>query len=154
LARLHHPLHHALHPDRRLTGVLLFFHLMRPSKLLGFALVGATVIGWYKPLLRPLMLRSMRPRGLILMPWCLSPCLMPWSLMLNYRSSAIMSLPGHFFLVFGLLCFQEGALRTNMPTKTAVMAYRRSSDGMRLLSAWDIIIDLVLPFIFSSERRL
>jgi len=34
------------------------------------------------------------------------------------------------------------------------MAYKRSFDGMRLLSAWDIIIDLVLPFIFSSERRL
>jgi len=34
------------------------------------------------------------------------------------------------------------------------MAYRRSSDGKRLLSAWNIIIDLVLPFVFSSERRL
>jgi hypothetical protein len=73
LAGLHHPLHHVLHPDRRLIGVLLFFHLLRPSKLLGFALVGAIMIGWYKPLLRPLMLRSMRPRGLILMPWCLVP---------------------------------------------------------------------------------
>jgi hypothetical protein len=39
LARLHHPLHHVLHLDRRLTGLLLFFHLLRPSKLLGFALV-------------------------------------------------------------------------------------------------------------------
>jgi hypothetical protein len=41
---------------------------------------------------------------------------MPWSLMLGRRSSAIMSLSGHFFLGFGLLCFKEGALRTNMPT--------------------------------------
>jgi len=41
-----------------------------------------------------------------------------------------------------------------MPTKTAVMAYGRSSDGMRLLSAWNIIIDLVLPFIFNNGRRL
>jgi hypothetical protein len=32
------------------------------------ALVSACVIGWYKPLLRPLILRSMRPRGLILIP--------------------------------------------------------------------------------------
>jgi hypothetical protein len=34
------------------------------------------------------------------------------------------------------------------------MAYGRSSDGMRLLNAWNIIIDLVLPFIFSNVRRL
>jgi hypothetical protein len=33
-----------LHPDRRLTGVLL----LRPSQMLGFALVSASVIGWYK----------------------------------------------------------------------------------------------------------
>jgi hypothetical protein len=150
LAGLHHQLHHILHPDRGFTGVLLFFHLLRPPKLLGFALVGATMIGWYKPLMRPLMLRRMRPRGLILIPWCL----MPWSPMLSCRSSAIMSLSGHFLLGFGLLCFQERALRTNMPTETAVMAYRRSSDGMRLLSAWNITIDLVLPFIFNSGRRL
>jgi hypothetical protein len=32
LAGLHHPLHHVLHLDRRLTGVLLFFHFLRPSK--------------------------------------------------------------------------------------------------------------------------
>jgi hypothetical protein len=133
---------------------LLFFHLTRPSKLLEFDLVGATVIGWYKP-----MLRSMRPRGLILMPWCLSPwCLvrrlMPWSLMLDYRSSAIMSLSGHFFLGFGLLYFQEGALRANIPTEPAVMANGRSSDGMRLLSAWNIIVDLFLLFIFNNGRRL
>jgi hypothetical protein len=74
--------------------------------------------------------------------------------MLDYRSSAIMSLSGHFFFGFGLLCFQEGALRANMPTETAVMANGRSSDGIRLLNAWNIIIDLVLPFVFSSERRL
>jgi hypothetical protein len=69
---------------------------------------------------------------------------MPWSLMLSCRSSAIMNLSGHFFLDFGLLCFQEGALRPNMPTETAVMANRRSSEGMRLLSAWNIIIDIFL----------
>jgi len=28
----------------------------------------------------------------------------------------MMSLSGHFFLGLGLLCFQKGALRTNMPT--------------------------------------
>jgi hypothetical protein len=77
---------------------------------------------------------------------------MPWSLMLNRRSSAIMSLSGHFFL--GLLCFQEGALRANMPTETTVMANGRSSDGMRLLSAWTITVDLFLLFIFNSGRRL
>jgi len=41
LARLHlltHPFHHALHLDRWLTEVLIFFHLLRPSKLLGFGL--------------------------------------------------------------------------------------------------------------------
>jgi hypothetical protein len=67
-----------------------------------------------------------------------------------------MSLFGHFFLGLGLglLCFQKGALRTNMPTETAVVAYRRSSDEMRLLSAWNIIVDLVFPFIFNSGRRL
>jgi hypothetical protein len=35
-----------------------------------------------------------------------------------------------------------------------MMAYGRSSDGMRLLSAWNIAIDLILPFIFNSGRRL
>jgi hypothetical protein len=34
------------------------------------------------------------------------------------------------------------------------MAFRRYFDGMRLLSAWNIIIDLVLPFLFRSGRRL
>jgi hypothetical protein len=136
LTILHHPLHHVLHPNRRLTGVLL----LRPSQLPRFALVSATLIGWYKPLLRPLTLRSMKPRGLELMSWCLSPwcligCLMPRSLMLSCRCNAILSLSRHFFLGFGLLCFQEGALRLYMPTETAVMANRRSSDGMRLLSA-------------------
>jgi hypothetical protein len=48
--------------------------------------------------------------------------------MLDYRSSAIMSLSGHFLHGFGLLCFQEGALRATMPTETAVMANGRSSD--------------------------
>jgi hypothetical protein len=55
--------------------------------------------------------------------------------MLSYRYSAILSLSRHFFLGFGLLCFQEGALRPYMPTETALMENRRSSDGMRLLSA-------------------
>jgi hypothetical protein len=88
--------------------MLIGFHLLWPSKVLGRC----------KSLLRPLMLRcldprSMRPRCLMLtslMPWCLSPwCLirylMPWSLILGLRSSAMMSLSGHFFLGFGLLCF-------------------------------------------------
>jgi hypothetical protein len=35
-----------------------------------------------------------------------------------------------------------------------VMANRRSSDGMRLLSAWNIIIDLFLLFIFNNGRKL
>jgi len=79
---------------------------------------------------------------------------MPRSLMLSRRSSAIFSLSGSFFLGFGLLSFQEGALRPNMPTETAVVANRRSSDGMRLLSAWNIIINLFLLFIFNSGRKL
>jgi hypothetical protein len=41
-----------------------------------------------------------------------------------------------------------------MLTETAVMANRRSSDGMRLLSAWNIIIDLFLLFIFNNWREL
>jgi hypothetical protein len=52
------------------------------------------------------------------------------------------------------LCFQEGALRANTPTETTVMANGRSSDGMRLLSAWTITVDLFLLFIFNSGRRL
>jgi hypothetical protein len=74
--------------------------------------------------------------------------------MLSHRSSTIISLSGRFFLGIGLLSFQEGALRLNMPTETAVMANRRSSDGMKLLSAWNIIIDLFLLFIFNSRRKL
>jgi hypothetical protein len=64
-----------------------------------------------------------------------------------------MSLSGRFFLGFGLLSFQEGTLRPNMATETAVMANRRSSDGMSLLSAWNIIINLFLLFIFNSGRK-
>jgi hypothetical protein len=79
---------------------------------------------------------------------------MPWSPMLSRRFSAIMSLSGHFFLSFGLLCFQEGELRANMPTETAVMANGRSSDGMRLLNAWNIIVDLFLLSIFNSGSSL
>jgi len=41
-----------------------------------------------------------------------------------------------------------------MPTETAVMTNWRSSDGMRLLSAWNIIIDLFLLFIFNDWRKL
>jgi hypothetical protein len=74
--------------------------------------------------------------------------------MLSRMSSVIMSLSGHFFLGLGLLSVQEGALRPNMPTETAVMANMRSSDGMRLLSAWNIINDLFLLFIFNSGRKL
>jgi hypothetical protein len=66
----------------------------------------------------------------------------------------VISLSRHFFLGLHLLCFKEGALGSDMPTQTAVMAYRRSSNGMRLLSAWDIIICLVLPFIFGNGGRL
>jgi hypothetical protein len=74
--------------------------------------------------------------------------------MLSRRSSPIMSLSWRFYLGFGLLSFQEGALRPNMPSETAMMANRRSSNGMRLLSAWNIIIDLFLQFIFNSGRKL
>jgi hypothetical protein len=79
---------------------------------------------------------------------------MPRSLILSPRSSVIISLSGRFFLGFGLLSFQEGALRPNMPTETAMMANRRSSDGIRLLNAWNIIINLFLLFIFKSRRKL
>jgi len=72
--------------------------------------------------------------------------------MLSRRSSAIMSLSGQFLFGFGLLCFQERALRANMPTETAVMENGRSSDGMRLLNAWNIIVDLFLLIIFNSGR--
>jgi hypothetical protein len=74
--------------------------------------------------------------------------------MLSCRSSAIMTVSGRFFLGFGLLRFQEGALRPNMPTEIAVMENRRSPNGMRLLSAWNIIIDLFLMFIFNSGGKL
>jgi len=100
--------------------VLLFFHLLRPHKLLGFVLGVATVIGKYKSLLRPLMLGcliswSMRPRGLI--SWCLMVWgLIPWCLKLGRRSSAMINLSGYFFLGLGFLSLQEGALRKNMPT--------------------------------------
>jgi len=109
LARLYHPLHHALYPDRWFIVILLFFHLLRPSKLLGFVLGGATVIGWYKSLLRPLMLRClvswcMGPKSLI--SWCLMVrSLIPWSLKLGRRSSTMISLSRYFFLGLGFLCF-------------------------------------------------
>jgi hypothetical protein len=66
----------------------------------------------------------------------------------------MISLSGHFFLGLHLLCFKEGALGSDMLTQTPVVGYRRSSDGMSLLSAWNIIIDLVLSFIFSNGGRL
>jgi hypothetical protein len=133
LAGLHlltHPLHHALHPNWWLTVVLILFHLLRPFKVIGFVLGFATMIGRYKSLLRSLMLRyleprCMRPKGLILrslMPWCMPPwslvrCLIPWSLMLGQRSSAMISLFGHFFLSLRLLCFKEGALGRTCPLR-------------------------------------
>jgi hypothetical protein len=40
----------------------------------------------------------------------------PFSLKLGRRSSAMIGLSEHFFLGLGFLSFQEGALRTNMPT--------------------------------------
>jgi hypothetical protein len=132
LAGLHlltHPLHHALHPNRRLPTVLIIFHLLRPFKVLGFGLRFATMIGRYKSLLRPLMLRCLvpwcvRPRSLILrsmMPKCLIPwsmirSLIPWSLMLGQRSCAIICLSGHFFLDICFLCFKKGALGSDMTT--------------------------------------
>jgi hypothetical protein len=79
---------------------------------------------------------------------------MPSSLMLRCIYSAIMSLSWHFFLGFDLLCFQERALRPYMPTETAVMANRKSSDEMRLLDAWNIIIDLFLLFFFNNWRKI
>jgi hypothetical protein len=42
--------------------------------------------------------------------------LIPWSLKLGHKSGATISLSGHLFLGLGFLCFQEGALRANMPT--------------------------------------
>jgi hypothetical protein len=132
LAGLHlltHPLHHALHPNRWLSVVLIIFHLLRPFRVLGFDLGFATVIGRYKSLLRSLMLRClvprcMRPSSLILRslkPWCLPQwslvrSLIPWSLMLGQRSSAMISLSRHFFLDLCFLCFQKGELRSDMPT--------------------------------------
>jgi hypothetical protein len=78
------------------------------------------VIGWYKSLLRPLMLRC-------LVSWCMTPriliscylmigSMIPWSLELGRRSSAMISLSGHLFLGLSFLSLQEGVLRTNMPT--------------------------------------
>jgi hypothetical protein len=98
--------------------ILIFFHFLRPSKLLGFVLGVATKIGWYKSLLRPLRPLMLR----CLVSWCMRPrsliigSLISWSLELGRRSSAMISLSGHFFLGFGFLSLQEGALRTNMPT--------------------------------------
>jgi hypothetical protein len=156
---LTHPFHHALHPNRWLLVVLIIFHLLRPFKVLGFGLVFSTMIGRYKLLLRRLMLRClvrwcMRRRSLILrslMPWYLmikSP--IPWSMMLGQRSCAIIYLSGHFLLDLCFMCFEKGALGSDMPTLTTVMACRRSSHGGGLLSAWNISIKLVLPFIFNS----
>jgi hypothetical protein len=121
---LTHPLHHALNPNRWLPAVLIIFHLLRPFKVLGFDLGFATMIGRYKSLLRLLMLRClvpwcMRPRGLILrglMPWYLIPWSMIRSLILGQRSCAVICLSGHFFLDLLFLCFEKGALRSEIPT--------------------------------------
>jgi hypothetical protein len=72
------------------------------------------MIGKYKSLLRPLMLRC-------LVLWCMMPwCLIPWSmirsLILGQRSCAVICLSGHFFLDFRFLCFENGALGSDMPT--------------------------------------
>jgi hypothetical protein len=99
---------------------LSVIHLLGPSKMLEFVCGVATVIGWYKPLLRPLVLRClvswcMRPRSLI--SWCLIiGSLIPWSMKLGLRSSAIIYLSGHFFPGLGFLSLEKGALRTYMPT--------------------------------------
>jgi hypothetical protein len=67
------------------------------------------MIGWYKSLLRPLMLRCMvswcmRPRSLI--SWCLMiRSLIPCSLILGHRSGAMICLSGHFFLGLSFLSF-------------------------------------------------
>jgi hypothetical protein len=87
------------------------------------------MIGKYKSLLRPLMLRRlapwcMMPMGLILrgpVPWCLIPwsmikSLIPWSLILGQRSCDVICLSGHFFLDLCFLCFEKGALGLDMPT--------------------------------------
>jgi hypothetical protein len=66
----------------------------------------------------------------------------------------MISLSGHIFLDLCFLCFQKGALRSDMPTSTTVVTYRRSSDGKGLLSARNISIKLVLPFIFDSGGRI
>jgi hypothetical protein len=73
--------------------------------------------------------------------------------MQGQRSSAMISLSWHFLLGLRLLFFKEGALGSDIPTQTAVGAYKRSSYAMRLLSAWNIITDLVLPFVFSNGGR-
>jgi hypothetical protein len=77
------------------------------------------VIGWYKPLLRPLVPRCM-------VSWCMRPkilisrcliirSLIPWSLKLGRRSSAIICL-SDFFPDLGFLSLEKGALRTYMLT--------------------------------------
>jgi hypothetical protein len=117
LAGLHlltHPLHHALHPNRWLHAVLIIFQLLWPFKVLEFGFGFATMIGRYKSLLRPLMLRCLVPWCLI--PWSMIRSLIPWSLMLGQRSCVIICLSGHFFLDLCFLCFKKGALGSDMPT--------------------------------------
>jgi hypothetical protein len=102
--------------------------------MLGFVELGfATMIGRKKSLLRPLMLRSLAPWGMMpgvlmpwdlirsLMPWSLIPwnlvrIQMPWSLMLGQRSCAVICLFGHFFLDLSSLSFEEGVLGSYVPT--------------------------------------
>jgi hypothetical protein len=138
-----HSLYHALHPNRQLLAVLIILLLLRLFKVLGFVGLGfATMIGWNKSLPRPLMLGSLVPWGMMpwvsmpwsLMPWSLIPwslirSLMPWSLILGQRSCALICLFGHFFLDLFSLSFKEGALGSDKPIQSAVMAYGRSFDG-------------------------
>jgi hypothetical protein len=56
-----------LHPNRWLSAVLIILHILRLFKVPEFVDLGfVTMIGRYKSLLRPLMLRS-------LVPWCMMP---------------------------------------------------------------------------------
>jgi hypothetical protein len=83
-----HPLYHALHPNRQLPIELIILHLLRLLREVpGFVSLGfAILIGRKNSLLRPLMMRSLAPWGVML-----------WSLMLAQRSCAKIYLSGHLF---------------------------------------------------------
>jgi hypothetical protein len=76
------------------------------------------------------------------------------SLILGQRSCVVICLSGQFFIDLCSLCFEKGALGSDMPIQTAVMAYGRFSDDRRLLSTLNISIDFVIPFFFNSGWRL